>query len=463
MATTIADRRAERIARNLAAAHARAEMLRNGPILPTLARLSAPNLIALCSATIVSIAETAYVGSLGVASLGGIALAFPIFMLMQMLSAGAMGGTVSGAISRALGAGDERRAQALALTALVIGFTWGLTLSALVRFGGPAIYALMGGSGAVLGEAVAFSNVAALAIVAIWTANMLASIARGSGTMAVPAFTLLAAGLAQVAIGGTLGLGLGPAPRLGMAGVALGQVAAFYGAAIVLLFYLRSSGARLQVRFAPGLLAPARFAEIMKVGAIAMLSPFLSVATVLVLTGLVTRFGPEALAGYGIGVRFEFLLIPIAFSVGVACVPMVGTAIGAGDVARARRIAWTAGSLAASVLGLLGLVVIFFPGAWVDMFTAAPAVRGAAYSYLGIAGFAYAFLGLGLCLYFASQGAGRVGGAIAAQAMRLGVVIFGGWALVRWGAPLWTVFALSAAAMVPMGLGTALFIKFARW
>jgi putative MATE family efflux protein len=463
MTVAIADARAERARRAIEAGQARAEMLRNGPILSTLARLSLPNLIALCSAAIVSIAETAYVGSLGVASLGGIALAFPIFMLMQMLSAGAMGGTVSGAISRALGAGDTERAQALALAALVIGLVLGLGLTLAVRFAGPFAYALLGGEGAVLREAIAFSNVAALAIVAIWTANMLASIARGSGNMAIPAWTLLTAGLVQVAVGGTLGLGLGPAPRLGIAGVAMGQVVAFFGAAMVLLLYLLSSHARIRLRFAPALLLPDRFADILKVGAVAMLSPLLSVATVLVLTGLVARFGPEALAGYGIGVRLEFLLIPIAFSVGVACVPMVGTAIGAGDVTRARRIAWTAGGLAATVLGILGLVVVAFPQIWVDLFTDVPAVKAAAYSYLRIAGFGYAFFGLGLCLYFASQGAGRVGGAIAAQGMRLAVVLVGGWALVTTGAPLWTVFALSAAAMVPMGLGTAIFIKLARW
>ena len=90
---------------------ARADMLRHGPILSTLLKLSLPNLLALVSAAIVSIAETAYVGSLGVPALGGIALVFPIFMLMQMLSAGAMGGTVSGAVSRALGSGDTARAE----------------------------------------------------------------------------------------------------------------------------------------------------------------------------------------------------------------------------------------------------------------------------------------------------------------------------------------------------------------
>jgi putative MATE family efflux protein len=442
---------------------ARAAMLRDGPILATLVRLSLPNLIALCSATIVSIAETAYVGSLGVASLGGIALAFPIFMLMQMLSAGAMGGTVSGAISRALGGGDRERAQALALCAVTIGLTLGLVFTLAILVGGPVIYRNLGGSGRVLDEAIAFSSVAAFAIIPIWATNMLASVARGSGNMALPAWTLLVAGVVQVAVGGTLGLGLGPAPRLGIAGVALGQVVAFSGAAIVLLLHLRSANARLRLRFAVDFLAGARFAEILRVGAVAMLSPLLSVATVLVLTALVARFGPEALAGYGIGVRFEFLLIPIAFSIGVACVPMVGTAIGAGDVVRARRIAWTAGGLSASVLGILGILVVLMPGLWVDMFTDNLAVTAAAYDYMRIAGLTYAFFGLGLCLYFASQGAGRVGGAILAQGARLAVVVLGGWVLSEMAGPLWTVFALSAFAMLPMGLGTALLIKLARW
>lgn len=459
----VSDARAEKIRKSVAAGEARAEMLRNGPILATLTRLSLPNLIALCSAAIVSIAETAYVGSLGVAPLGGIALAFPIFMLMQMLSAGAMGGTVSGAISRALGADDYERAQSLALSALMIGLALGLALTLIVRFAGPSAYALLGGTGAVLDEAIAYSNVAAFAIVAIWMTNMLASIARGAGNMAMPAYTILLAGVGQVVVGGTLGLGLGPAPKLGMAGVALGQVAAFACSALFLFVHLRSTNARLPLRFSANLMVPARFADILKVGAVAMLSPLFSVTTVLALTAMVAGFGPAALAGYGIGVRFEFLLIPIAFSIGVACVPMVGTAMGAANIARARRIAWTAGGLSASVLGILGVLVVAMPWIWVDLFTGEMAVRRAAYSYMQIAGFGYAFFGLGLCLYFASQGAGRVGGAILAQAMRLAVVALGGWGLVSYGAPLWTIFALSAVAMVPMGLGTALFIKLARW
>ena len=441
----------------------RAAMLRSGPVVPTLLLLTLPNLIALGSSAVVSIAETAYVGSIGVAALGGIALAFPIFMLMQMLSAGAMGGTISGAISRALGAGDADRARALALCAMVIAILLGLSLAGLVRGFGRDIYRLLGGSGAVLDQALAFSNVAAWAIPGIWLANTLSSILRGSGNMGVPAATLLVAGLVQVAAGGTLGLGVGPFPAMGMAGVALGQVIAFWGAALFLFAYLGSGRAVVGVTLDRGAIRASHFAALLRVGCIAMLSPLFSVGSVLVLTRLVAEVGPEALAGYGIGVRLEFLLIPIAFSVGVASVPMVGTALGAGNLERARTVAWTSGGIAFAVLALIGILVALMPDLWADLFTDAAPVRDAAYAYLGIAGYGFGFFGLGLCLYFAAQGAGRMGGVILAQAARFGIIVAGGALVIGPDSGAQQVFSLSALAMIAMGLGTALAVKVTKW
>src|SRR2546423_1739776 len=88
----------------------------SGPILPALLRLTVPNLAAMLVMALVAIFETVYVGMLGTTPLAAIALVFPLIMLMQMLSAGAMGGGVSSAISRALGAGDLARAEALPCT-----------------------------------------------------------------------------------------------------------------------------------------------------------------------------------------------------------------------------------------------------------------------------------------------------------------------------------------------------------
>ena len=88
------------------------------------------------------------------------------------------------------------------------------------------------------------------------------------------------------------------------------------------------------------------FFDILKVGAVSCFSPLQSVLTITIFTHMLARFGTEILAGYGIGARLEFMLTSIAFAIGIASVPMVGMAIGARRVARARRIAWIAGCVA---------------------------------------------------------------------------------------------------------------------
>ncbi|MDX2237163.1 MAG: MATE family efflux transporter [Hyphomonadaceae bacterium] len=437
--------------------------LLDAPILPTLGRLAAPNALAMVAAAGVSIAETAYVGRLGVASLAGVTLVFPLIMLMQMMSAGAMGGGISSAVSRALGAGDLARVEALALCALVIGLIGGAAGVILFLAFGPAMFAALGGEGAALREAVLYAHVAGFGVLAIWVTNCLASVLRGAGRMAAPASAVMAASVLQVAIGGALAFGIGPLPQLGVAGVALGQAIAFSVAALILAALLRAPTSTPRLRFEPALLRRDLFIDILRVGAIGCLSPLFAVASVLVITGLVTRFGPEALAGFGIGARLEFLLIPIAFSIGVASVPMVGVAIGAGATPRARRVAWTAGGLAFAALGVIGLVVVAFPGAWAGLFTQDPDALAAAALYLRFAGLGFGFFGLGLCLYFASQGAGKIVGPILAQAGRFAVVAAGGWALTAAGAPLWTLFALIALSMAALGLGSVAAVRFTPW
>ena len=438
-------------------------LLLAGPILPTLLRLTLPNLAAMLVTALVAIAETAYVGILGTAHLAAIALVFPMVMLMQMLSAGAMGGGVSSAISRALGSGDEARAEALALHATVIGAAAGAAFSVLFVAFGPAIFQALGGRGPVLGHALTYANVALAASVLIWLLNTLASVVRGTGNMRVPSLTLLGAATLQIGLGGALGLGLGPIPRFGLAGVASGLVIGFAAGALFLLWFLQSGQARVTLRFKGIRLTRDMFFDILKVGALAAFSPLQSVLTVLVLTALVARFGTEALAGYGIGARLEFLLVPITFAVGVASVPMVGMAIGARDVARARRVAWTAAGLATLVLGGIGLTVAIAPDIWSGRFTQDPGVRAAADLYLRLAGPAFAFVGMGMALYFASQGSGKVLGPVLAATVRLAVIAVGGWFLSASAAPVWTLFALVALSMLAYGLTTAVAVYVTPW
>ncbi|WP_296577334.1 MATE family efflux transporter [Phreatobacter sp.] len=433
------------------------------PIVTTILRLSTPNMMAMVATAAVAIAETAYVGLLGTAALAGMALVFPMVMLQQMMSAGAMGGGVSSAVSRALGAGDVVRARSLAYHTVLIALAGGLGMSALFLAIGPALYRLLGGRGAALEQALVYSNVIFAGILAVWLCNLLASVVRGMGNMAVPSSTLLAVAAIQIVVGGGLGLGLGPLPRLGMVGVGLGQVIAYGLGALWLLRYLRSGKGRFVLPLS-GL--PVRFdhaADILRVGTVAMLASFQSVLTVLILTRLVATFGEEALAGYGIGSRLEFLLIPVTFAIGVSLVPMVGMAIGSGNAPRARRAAWTGGAMAFAITGTVGFAAWLVPEAWARLFTSDPAVIAAARSYLVWAGPGFGFYGLGLCLYFAAQGAGRVFGPVMAGTARLAVIAIGGWWLAATGQPAWTMFALVGFAMVVYGLVTMAVIWTTRW
>src|SRR5918992_3177319 len=110
----------------------RTERLLAAPIVPTLARLSAPGVLLVAFQTLVSVGDTYFVGRLGTAPLAGLALVFPLIMLLQMTSAGAMGGGVSSAIARALGSGDVTAARRVVVHALVIAAGMGASFTLLV-------------------------------------------------------------------------------------------------------------------------------------------------------------------------------------------------------------------------------------------------------------------------------------------------------------------------------------------
>jgi Na+-driven multidrug efflux pump len=281
--------------------------------------------------------------------------------------------------------------------------------------------------------------------------------------MRTPSAALFAVAALQIALGGGLGLGLGPLPQLGMAGVALGQVLAYAAGALFLLWILVSGRCRVTLSLRGARLRGAMFRDILKVGALACISPLQTVLTILIVTRVIASFGPESLAGYGIGARLEFLLIPITFAVGVASVPMVGMAIGAGDIARARRVAWTAGAVATVVLTLIGLLVALRPLAWAGLFTSDPAILASASGYLRWAGPFYGLFGLGLCLYFASQGSGKILGPVLAGTVRLLVVLIGGLWLVSMNASAGQLFALVGVAMGVYGIATAFSVWIADW
>ena len=122
-------------------------VLLHAPILSKLLRLAWPHVLVMVAQSATGLIEMAFVGRLGTDALAGMALVFPGFMLMQMMSAGAMGGGIAAAIARALGAGRRADADGLVLHALVINLLLGPGFTGLGPPAGPALYRAMGAEG----------------------------------------------------------------------------------------------------------------------------------------------------------------------------------------------------------------------------------------------------------------------------------------------------------------------------
>ncbi len=434
-----------------------ASPLLTAPVIPSVLRLAWPGVVLVLFQSAVSIADTHYVGRLGTVPLAGLALVFPFVMMMQMLSAGAVGGGVSSAIARALGAGDRVRAEALLVHALLLGAALGTAFGLLMLLAGPLFYRLLGGQGLAYDQAIAYSVILFAGSPAVWLANFCANALRGQGNTLRPSLMLSAAALIHIPLTAWL------TPLMGVRGAAWAYVIAFtLGAAILLVMLVRSTtGLRLQLR---GVVWEKRhFRDILSVGLLSSLSAIQTVFTSLILTGIVARFGVDALAGYGVGVRLELLLVPLSFAIGAALVPLVGLNIGAGQPVRAKRIAFTGAGISAAIAGVIGGVIALFPQLWLDLFTRDAAVMQAGSLYLRTVAPFYVFVGLAVALYFASQGARRVGWPVLAGTFRLLIAAGGGWLAAESGSQLGGIFFWISCGVVVWGVVTAIAVWRTPW
>jgi putative MATE family efflux protein len=441
----------------------RTRAMLDGPIVPVLLRLAAPNFIVMATQIVVGVVETYFVGWLGADALAGVSLAFPLLMLMQTMAAGGVGGSVASTIARALGGGERDKADALAFHALLIALGFGLVFMIAELIGGRALFRAMGGTGDALAIASMYAAILFGGAPLFWLFNILASILRGAGVMVLPAAVSIAGAVVTLTISPALIVGLGPIPKLGVPGAACAMLGFYAVASTVLGGVLLFGGAPVRLRRAVRV-QWSMLGDILRVGLPGAMITLLTNTTVLLLTGLVGPFGTKAIAGYGMGARLEYIQISIVFGLGTALVTMVGTNFGAGNIRRAERVAWTGAAFAGCLTGTIGMIFAVDPHLWLDTFSKDPAVFDAGMRYLRIVAPAYGIYGAGLALYFSSLGTGRVLWAVASSILRLVVAVGAGSVAVRFfGGGLDSVYLAMAAGLVVLACGTALPIALGSW
>ena len=433
-------------------AAARTRLLLEGPIISTLLRLAPANLVV----NVILIAVTAsvdahFVGQFGLDALAGLSLIFPPMMLMQQMSNATMGGAIAAAIARAIGAGRRDEAAALVVHAVVIACVVGASFTVLFLGLGPAIYGWLGGRGPVLAAALEYGNVIFAGGVVFWLLGTFTSAVRGTGRVALLAWVYIAAEAFHVALVPVLVFGLGPIPPLGIAGAAIATVTSFAASSAVLAWYLASGHTGVTLSFRGVRLTRAMFGEILKVGVPMSALPLFNNLALAALTAYAGLLGTSALAGFGIGVRLEYLLYPINFGLGAGVLAMVGTNIGAQKYERAGRIAWTGTALSVAVMWLVSVIAITAPGLWSGLFTHDPEIRRATALYLGVVGMAYIFIAPNT-LMSAFQSTRQPQFPLLAALSRLVVVVVGGWIATQlFDASLVGLGIVTFAGLVAMG------------
>jgi len=441
----------------------RTRALLEAPIGATIVRLALPNIVVMVLQASIGLIETYFVAKLGIDALAGMALVFPVLMLVQMVSAGAMGGGILSAIARALGAGKPDTAGVLAWHAVAIAIGLGIATSAVMLLGGPWLYALMGGREGSLAAAVSYSSLVFAAAIPLWLFNSLAAVIRGTGNMVVPATVTVVGAVVLIPISPVLIFGLGPLPRLGIVGGAAAIALYYVVGCAIFAFFIWSGRGVLKPSLRPSRLQWPPIREILRVGALSSLVSVTTNVSIATATGLAGMISPAAAAGYGTGVRLEYLLVPLVFGLGAPVGAMVGTCIGAGLRERAVRVAWTGAAIAGGLTGAIGVAAALFPHAWLGLFGDDPTMLDVGVRYLQVVGPFYGFFGVGLALYFASQGAGRLGWPLIAAALRVTVAAGGGWLAIRHGFGVTGLFIALGVALALFGGINAAAIAAGAW
>ena len=203
--------------------------------------------------------------------------------------------------------------------------------------------------------------------------------------------------------------------------------------------------------------------RVLRQGVLAGSQSLFTVAYSLAATALMATAGGQWLAGYGVAVRLELLLVPLIFGIGGSLIALVGARVGAGQRDQGVALAWRGAWLTMAMLSALGLLLAWQPWLWCTPVSSDPAVAGLCAEALRVLGPFYGWFGLGLCLYFASQGLNTLIWPVAGAVLRFGIV-----AAVLAVASAQTLTARAslgwiAAAMTSYGLLVALALWRGPW
>ena len=369
--------------------------------------LAWPSVITMLLQTANGMIDIAFVGRLGADALTGVGLASQIMMILMSISTAVSIGTTA-LVARFIGANERKNAEEAVRQSILISFILSIGAGILVYLIGPSLIREMGGQGEGLRLGVAYLNILLLGVIPFFLMFVLTGVYRGMGDMRTPLIVMSVVTVVSLVGDYLLIFGIGPFPRLGVAGAGIATVLSRCVAMTMLLVYLPKShlGRALRGSWRP---VWSWFRRILNIGSPAAVQGLLRTGASMTFFGILGRI-PEAtyaIAALTIGLRTEALAFMPGFAFSVAASSMVGQNLGARKPERAAAGAWASAWQGIGVMGAIGLLFILFAHPIASVFTNDPKVLPLAASYLQLNGISEPFLAIAMILTGALQGAGE--------------------------------------------------------
>ncbi|GAB3853334.1 MATE family efflux transporter [Nocardioides maradonensis] len=397
--------------------------------------LAVPAFLALIAEPLFLLGDAAVVGHLGTRQLAGFGIAGTVLQTVVGLCIFLAYGTTAG-VARRLGAGERDAALRQGVDGLWLAVLIGVPISVLVAVGAPALIAAFGAGPDIAGPGTTYLRIAAAGTTPLLVSLAATGVLRGLQDTRTPLAVAVVANAANLLLNVALVFGLGPLPRLGVAGSALGSVLAQLGAAAVLAGVVaraaRREGAGLRPDL-PGIRAAGRAGVPLLVRTLTLR------ASLLVTTYAVVRTAagsPTPVATHQLAMTIWGFLAFALDAIAIAAQAIVGRSLGAGDAdatraATARMVRWGVGS------GIVTGLALAAASPWLGaLFTPDPSVRRALVPVLLVAALFQPAAGVVFVLDGVLIGAGD-GRYLAAA----GLVVLGGYA------PLVLVTGATSAAL----------------
>jgi len=368
--------------------------------------LSWPTVLAMAMHTSYNLVDVFWVGKVSATAIAAVSLAGVVFFIILAIGQTLGSGTVA-MIARAYGARQFDKAQH------VLGQSVFLTMLVALAFGvvGVAssrqILSMLGGRAEVLELGAGYLRIVSVGFVFQLLTFSVNYTFRGAGDMKTPMFIMLVSTALNMILDPLMILGLGPFPRMEVLGAGYATaIAKLVGLVFAFSFFVvGKSGLKLKLRDAWPL-EGAVVKGLLSIGVPVGISYGFMALSGLVVFRLAARFGAQAIAALGIGLRIlQIASLPVV-GIGIATTTLIGQNLGAGERARVQKTAYQSMGVCSAIMIALGCVFFFNAAALVKVFTAHIDVINMGTTYLKIASMYLLFMGLTVSMTGSFRGSG---------------------------------------------------------